>query len=575
MKFFLNKFFMRLFFLLYFSLFFSILILYLFLPVFNAKNIFFSLLNKNIDIVSDYPSYWNFMKNFFCLTTFFSLLITLNSIFSIFLSFFSTNIKDSVEISRLNHFSKSNEISIFIGNNKKGNKINIPLIGLYQNILVTGSIGSGKTSSLLYPLTYQLLNLNFSNLYNSAFLILDVKGNYYKFVKKICQANYSTSDLFIISLDGLITYNPLDKPDLKPQILANRLKNILLLFSPHQSESFWLDKAEQILTEAIKFCRLYNENYVTFIELHKVIMYKSYYEEKLTYLNNLFFSDKLTNLEIETLNSCSSFFNNEFFSLDERTSSILKAEISRITNIFVSDCDVSKIFCPDKKNISFPGFRYILKNHKIVVLDMNISEYSYLSKIIAAYLKIDFQSEILIQLSSGNIYPSCFICDEYHEYVTSNDASFFAQSREAKSINIVATQSYSSLLNSIKDPTSTKVLIQNLVNKFWFRTDDSFTIDEILKQTGKEEKKVQSTTIAENARKTNFNFWFNSFSSKDSNLSESINTSIQKDYIFDSNFFSRNLETFSCLSFISTGSNILPIEKLTLLPYFKRKDVIL
>lgn len=575
MKISLRKFYFKLFLLLYFSVFFSILILYIFFPIFNSNSICFSLLSKKIDIVLTYPIYWTCTKKIFCFTTFFSSLIVIKSFFSIFSSFFSTNIEDSVEKFKVFSVSDSNNLSIYIGNTGNNKKIWIPLKGLYQNALVTGSIGSGKTSALLYPVTYQLLNFNFSNQYNSAFLILDVKGNYYKFVKKICQNNFSTSDLFIISLNGSITYNPLDKPELKPHVLANRLKRILLLFSPEQSESFWLDKAEQVLTEAIKFCRLYNENYVTFTEIHKLIMYKSYYEEKLNYLNNLFFSGKLSNLEIEFLNSCSSFFNNEFFSLDDRTISILKSEISRITNIFVSDFDVAKIFCPKKKDISFPGFKYILKNHKIVVLNMNISEYSTLSKIIAAYLKLDFQSEILMQLSSGNIYPSCFICDEYHEYVTSNDASFFALSREAKSINIVATQSYSSLLSSIKDQTNTKVLIQNFVNKFWFRTDDTFTIEEILKQTGKEEKIIKSTTIAENARQTSFNFWFNSFFSKDSNLSESINTSFHKDYIYDSNFFSRDLETFSCLSFISNGTTILPIEKIKLLPYFERKDVIL
>ena len=66
---------------------------------------------------------------------------------------------------------------------------------------------------------------------------------------------------------------------------------------------------------------------------------------------------------------------------------------------------------------------------------------------------------------------------------------------------------------------------------------------------------------------------FNSFSSKDSNISESVNTSSQRDFIFDSNFFSRELETFSCLAFLSNGNSILPVEKLYLTPYFKRKDV--
>ena len=43
------------------------------------------------------------------------------------------------------------------------------------------------------------------------------------------------------------------------------------------------------------------------------------------------------------------------------------------------------------------------------------------------------------------------MCDEYHEYANISDADFFAQSRESKCISIVATQSYSSLLNSLKN----------------------------------------------------------------------------------------------------------------------------
>ncbi len=59
-------------------------------------------------------------------------------------------------------------------------------------------------------------------------------------------------DLIVIELNSKITYNPLNKPNLKPIVLANRLKTILELFSENNSESYWLDKVEQILAEAIK-----------------------------------------------------------------------------------------------------------------------------------------------------------------------------------------------------------------------------------------------------------------------------------------------------------------------------------
>ena len=56
----------------------------------------------------------------------------------------------------------------------------IPERGLYQNIFITGTIGTGKTSSAMYPFVNQLLNQNLG------MLILDVKGNYHLQVKEYC-----------------------------------------------------------------------------------------------------------------------------------------------------------------------------------------------------------------------------------------------------------------------------------------------------------------------------------------------------------------------------------------------------
>lgn len=467
----------------------------------------------------------------------------------------------------------TDKLNLLVGVDENGSKVFIPNKGLFQNILVTGTIGSGKTSSLLYPFAEQLIKYNSYNKREKlAMLILDVKGNFYKQMLIYSEKYNRLDDVVVIELGGRYKYNPLDKPDLKPQVLASRLISILSLFSNNTSDSYWLDKAEQTLTEAIKLCRLYNDNYVTFEELHKIILYPNYYKEKVTFLKEKYLKKELSTSEILVLSSVLDFFQNEFFSIDNRVLSIIKSEISRITNTFVSDPIVKSTFNPKKNQVNFYGFKDVLDSGKIVILNMNISEYTSLSKIISAYLKLDFQSEILSSLSKKShdtVRTSCFLSDEYHEYVTSSDANFFAQSREAKCINILATQSYTSLLNTLNNESSTKVIIQNLVNKFWFRTDDLFTIEEVQKQIGKSEKTLTSNTISENAKQTSYSIFTNSFISHDSNISESINTYKQLDYTFDTNFFTLNLETFSCLAFISTGKIILPPQKIKTLPYFK------
>lgn len=543
----------------------------IFNPIFFADEIVIPYGIHIFDICFDNPLLWKYIKISFILTYIFSNFILINTIFSRLNIFNKIDKKPPYNIDFPHTHSK---LKILIGQTFSSHRpIYLAESGLYQNFLITGTIGTGKTSSAMYPFTEQFFKYNSLNKEKIPILLLDVKGNYFKYVKKLASKYGLEKDIIEISLHSKIRYNPLHKPNLSPTILANRLKTILLLFSENNSESYWIDKAEQVLTECIKLCRLYNDGYVTFTELHKLIIEPNYYKLKIEKLRNLFYNSKFSYSQIYELNTALEFFEKEFNSLDSRTLSILKSEITRITNIFVSDYYVSKAFCPKKEELNFKGFSSMLASGKIVVLNMNIAEYKNLSKLLAAYLKLDFQSEVMYNLSHNKVKPSAFICDEYAEYVTKTDADFFSLSREARCINIVCTQSYSSLKNTLKDETAVKVITQNLINKLWFRTDDIFTIEEAQKQLGKEEKTHTSSSISENSKETKFNYFTNSLNSKDSNITESLNTYTQKDYVYDTNFFTQQLETFTCISFLSDGTKILKPSKLKMFPYFKKEDL--
>ena len=558
------------------SLFIMLLIFY---PIFISDVIIFKYAIHPFNICQEQPLLWNIIKILFIFTYLFSNFIIIKSIF---IKLFPKKIKKEV-----NTENCYKGLHLNIGFSDQNNLIQIPEKSLYQNILITGTIGTGKTSSAMYPFTEQLIEYKSNSTEEKiGMLILDVKGNYYSKVLEFVKKYKRENDLIVIDLSGNIKYNPLDKVHINASVLADRLKTILLLFSPNNSEDFWLDKVSQILTESIKLCRLYNQNYVTFEELHNLVFYKKYYLEKVNILKQKFLKNEFSQEDIYNLLSSLEFFEKEYYTLDDRTISILKSEISRITNLFISDYNVKNTFCPSKKEINFHGFKDVIENGKIVVLNMNIANYKNLSKLIATYLKLDFQTEVISRLNNKNFNnlnssdilhscsnrPVCFISDEYQEYVTLSDSAFFAQSREAKCINIISTQSYTSLLNTLNNESSVKVIIQNLVNKLWFRNDDIFTVEEAQKQIGKEEKKKISKTISENAKETNYNYILKKFLSKDSNISESINTYLQTDYIYDINFFTRNLETFSCLAFLSDGNKILNPQKIRLIPYFKKQN---
>lgn len=528
-----------------------------FSKIYTSNELSFFFLDKIHTLPADVT---NILKFLYTISVAITWIFILNIVYNNLIMKEKNNVTSSIN-------SNFNSKNLVIGKSIEDNSIiSISEKGLYQNMLITGTIGTGKTSSAMYPFTKQLIQFGYG------MLILDVKGNFHVKVKEF--ARTLKRDVITIELGGKYTYNPLDKPNLKPSIIANRLKTILTLFSnSNTTDTYWLDKVELYLTECIKLCRLYNEGYVTFIELHKLINDSKYLEEKISIVKSLFLSNNLNQSQIYDFKTCLEFFTSEFQTLDQRVLSIIQSEVSRITQLFVSDYEVSKTFCPSKNEISFSGFKNL--ENKIVVLNMNIAEYRNLSKIIATYLKLDFQSEILMRLAKKNtIQPVAFVCDEYHEYATQNDADFFSESREAKCINIISTQSYTSLLNSVKEQSAAKVIIQSLVNKIWFRTDDIYTIEEAQKQLGKEDKTKISRTISENAKETKFSYILNTFKSNNSSLSESISTQIQHDYIYDINTFSRELHTFQAICFLSTGNEIIKPKIIQLLPEHLSKKFI-
>ena len=81
-------------------------------------------------------------------------------------------------------------------------------------------------------------------------------------------------------------------------------------------------------------------------------------------------------------------------------------------------------------------------------------------------------------------------------------------------------------------------------------------------------KEKISKNISESAKKTKYNYLTKSLVNKDSSISESLNIYTQNDYVYDTNFFTLELETFNSLCFLSDGNKILKPTKLKMYPYF-------
>ena len=151
----------------------------LFLPIYKAEEIIISVGLRPFDICYDNPLLWHYIKISFIIFYILANCILINAIISRFNLFKKCNLKDDQQINEINNSS----LKLLIGKDISSNQnIYIPESGLYQNFLITGTIGTGKTSSAMYPFTEQLIKYNSLHPNNKlGILILDVKGNYFTF----------------------------------------------------------------------------------------------------------------------------------------------------------------------------------------------------------------------------------------------------------------------------------------------------------------------------------------------------------------------------------------------------------
>lgn len=498
---------------------------------------YITIFGKNIDLVSIFEEkYIVFICMYYLLSTFFILYIQMKLF----------NIKKSVNSSKKDFVIKD---CVFLGQTDNNVPINLTYDGLYQNVLITGSIGSGKTSSAISNILDGMLK---NNTYG---LLIDVKGNYIETVIKIAKKYKKENDIILISMENEFKYNPLNKPELSSIELANYMIKVLKVLSKGNSNSdpFWLDKSESYIRDFITLIRVYNNGFVNFMEIHKLVTSNSYIEDKLDIVKDKILNNEFSDEKLFEINSAINNIKNEYMKLDERVIGIIKSEITRLTNIFVTDYNVYEKFCRESNTINF-------LDSKIVVLSINIGQNRFLSKVISTYLKLDFQQQILSRKKFNN--PVFFICDEFQEIVNSEDANFFSISREYKSINVISAQSYTSIINSLQDENSARVIIQNLVNKIWFRNDDMFTVKEIINQIGKEEKNIETVSYTETGQNSRYSILNNKFKDYKTGLSKSYSINKKDEYKINEEYITNKLKTFEAMCFISDGNKIDVIEKL-------------
>jgi len=193
-------------------------------------------------------------------------------------------------------------------------------------------------------------------------------------------------------------------------------------------------------------------------------------------------------------------------------------------------------------------------------------------------MKQDFQRAVLNRIPLMEREPASsfrdvlFLCDEYQSFATvgesdpTGDEKFFALSRQAKCIPVVATQSISSLRSTLPGE-SWRTLLQTFRTKIFLTLSDDFSARTASELCGKEDQLKLHYSISENGQDAAVSVLTGRATAHKATISTSKSYNVQKDWVFEPKVFAE-LKNAQSIVLAYDGVNPIPPCYCYLKPYY-------
>ena len=294
--------------------------------------------------------------------------------------------------------------------------------------------------------------------------------------------------------------------------------------------------------------------------------------------------------KIEKFEAVKRWFYHDWLRIEARLRTSIVEGISVFLSLFDDNPAVKRVFCPPKETydpvanadgrygIPLPPFAELIEQGTVVALNFPVSASPGLAKAIGTFMKQDFQRAVLgriPRIESDPVRPwrqVLFLCDEYHAFATAGesdpagDEKFFALSRQAKCIAIVATQSLSSLRSALTGE-SWRTLLQTFRTKIFLALADDFSARTAAELCGKEEQLKLHYSFSENGQDARVSMLTGRAAAHKSGLSTTKGYNLQRDFVFETKIFAE-LKNAQAIVLAYDGFNPHPPTYCYLKPYY-------
>ena len=226
--------------------------------------------------------------------------------------------------------------------------------------------------------------------------------------------------------------------------------------------TFWQQAYTNLLRFSIDLFRLDDEPWVTLQDVYRMAISETEFEERLQAAGRRIPAAALllTDAEWEAIDR---WFRNDWMKLDSKLQTSIVEGVSSFLSLFDMP-SVAKAFCPppgagSSTRRNLPPLQELVESGGVLALNMPAGANPALSRAVGVMLKQSWLQALLrrpkamADPDNAGVYwrPAVFLCDEYQSFATvgesdpAGDERSFALSRQSWVVQVVATQSISSL----------------------------------------------------------------------------------------------------------------------------------
>jgi hypothetical protein len=256
------------------------------------------------------------------------------------------------------------------------------------------------------------------------------------------------------------------------------------------------------------------------------------------------------------------WYHGDWLRIDPKLQTSIVEGVSVFLSLFDENTAIKRVFCPPRACYDpqenrdgrygrpLPPFDRVIDAGQVCALNFPTVANPALARLIGTLMKQDFQRAVLARIPRMTLDPGrhwreiVFLCDEYHAFATageedpSGDDRFFALSRQARCVAIVATQSLSSLKSALP-AESWRTLMQTFRTKVFLTLSDDMSARVASDLAGKAERLVPNYNLSESGQDARVSMLTGRSAAHRTTISTSKNYAVQQHPLFETTAFSQ------------------------------------